>query len=213
MGLARLAAVRWTPGATRFGQGVRPACNGLVTSTPPATAQTYRSDPSRFRMEEFLVQLGAAFCLSDHWEGLPCDCTSRDCRLQELPRPRGVDLRQRRHRHRRAERLRQEQRRRCHDVGARRAERQEPARRSHGGRHLRRQRRAQADGRRRGAAQARRCGRPCSGNGPSPATVGRQWQRRDGTPTPSRHGRRSRCDRHAAVTRATIRRSSSATWS
>ena len=62
----------------------------------------------------------------------------------------------RRDRHRRAQRLRQEQRRRCDHLGARRAERQEPARRSHGGRDLRRQRRAQADGRGGSAAAARR---------------------------------------------------------
>ena len=49
------------------------------------------------------------------------------------------------HRDRRTERLRQEQRRRRHHLGDGRAEREEPARRQDGRRHLQRQRRAQAD--------------------------------------------------------------------
>ena len=85
--------------------------------------------------------------------------TSRNRRLQELSGSLGVDLRARRHRHRRPERLRQEQRRRRADLGARRAECQEPARRAHGRHDLRRQRRPEADGGRRGPAEAQRCGR------------------------------------------------------
>ena len=79
------------------------------------------------------------------------------------------------------ERLRQEQRRRRAHVGARRAERPEPARRPDGGRDFRRQRRAQADGGRRGPAassaasprafRAARNGRPASR---APATVQRR---------------------------------------
>ena len=69
-----------------------------------------------------------------------------------------------RHRDRRAQRLRQEQRRRRHHVGAWRAERQEPARRQDGGRHLQRQRRAQADGDRRSASAADRRHRTCRGS-------------------------------------------------
>ena len=54
------------------------------------------------------------------------------------------------------ERVRQEQRRRRHHLGAGRAERQEPARRPDGRRDLQRQRRAQADRRGRSAAAAER---------------------------------------------------------
>ena len=75
-----------------------------------------------------------------------------------------------RHRDCRPQRLRQEQRGRRHRVGARRTERQEPARRPHGRRHLQRQRRAQARRGRRSAPAARPACR--SSNPARPGTPG-----------------------------------------
>ena len=73
-----------------------------------------------------------------------------------------------RHRDCRSQRLRQEQRRRRHHVGPRRAERPQPARREDGGRHLQRQRRAQADGDRRGASAPERRHEPSVAGEPRP---------------------------------------------
>ena len=58
--------------------------------------------------------------------------------------PHGARAAAGRDRDRRAERLRQVERRRRHPLGARRAEPEAPPRRRHGGRHLQRQRRASA---------------------------------------------------------------------
>ena len=82
--------------------------------------------------------------------------TSRNQRLQVVLRSLGARLRQGRDGDCRPERLRQEQRRRRHHLGDGRAERQEPARRADGGRHLQRQRCPQADRRRRSAAAVQR---------------------------------------------------------
>ena len=60
--------------------------------------------------------------------------------------PVSLAVRRRHHRHRRPQRLRQEQPLRGHHLGARRAERQEPARRHDGGRHLQRLRQPPAAG-------------------------------------------------------------------
>ena len=92
--------------------------------------------------------------------------------FKSFPRSRGRRVRSRCHRDRRPERLRQEQRRGRHHVGARRAEREEPARRAHAGRDLQRQRRPEADRGGRSAAQARRradAGRPRGRAAPDPA--------------------------------------------
>ena len=68
----------------------------------------------------------------------------------------GTLVRSRRDGDRRPERVRQEQRRRRPDLGHGRTEREEPARREDGRRHLQRLGRAQADRRRRGAAPVQR---------------------------------------------------------
>ena len=81
--------------------------------------------------------------------GLDASGLGGDRRLQELLRPAGAVLQGRRDGHRGPERLRQEQHLRRDQLGARRAEREEPARHVDGGRDLQRQLEppAAADGR------------------------------------------------------------------
>ena len=81
----------------------------------------------------------AVCCTRGFRPGLDASGLGGDRRIQELLRPAGGLLQGRRDGHRRPERLRQEQHLRRHQLGARRAERQEPARHVDGGRDLQRQ--------------------------------------------------------------------------
>ena len=130
---------------------VGPSSNRRAAPAAPASG---RSGPISSGRPKPIAPIGGVLL---HSRSSDAPRTTRTLGFQELSRSRRRAVRHGRDRHRRAQRLRQEQHRRRHHLGARRAERQEPPRRPHGRRDLRRQRRPQGDGRGRGPpAPARR---------------------------------------------------------